>query len=81
MMAGDHDNIMYIMSEAHRPRNLPVPYADRLNRWCLDLLHEDFVIFSVPGGKNLFNDYHTRGGAPAATRGGEGLLLAAGTRG
>ena len=57
---------MYIMADAHRPANLPVPYEDRLNRWCLDLINEDFFIYSVPGEMNLFNDFHTRGGAPGA---------------
>ena len=27
-------------------------------------MNEDFTIYTVPGTKNLFNDFHTREGAP-----------------
>ena len=35
-----------------------------MQRWCLDWAHEDFKVYSVPGSKNIFNDFHSRHGAP-----------------
>ena len=35
-----------------------------MQRWCMDWAHEDFKIYSVPGSQNLFNDFHSRRGAP-----------------
>ena len=66
MAAGDHRNIMYIMSKDHRPPVLKTTSHDRLNRWCLRWKHTNFQIYHVPGVMNTFNDFHTRAGAPEA---------------
>ena len=52
------------MMPKQRPASLGTPAKERLNRWCMDWAHEDFKIYSVPGEKNLFNDFHSRGAAP-----------------
>ena len=62
--AGDHANITYVQVQSKRPASLGTASQDRLNRWCLDWSHEDFSIYTIPGEINLFNDFHSRGGAP-----------------
>ena len=64
--AGDHKNILYIMHRQHRPKILKKTSHDRLNRWCLKWRHADFQMYHVPGVMNLFNDFHTRAGAPGS---------------
>lgn len=62
--AGDHRNITYIQVASRRPACIGTAARERMRRWCLDWAHEDFKIYSVPGSKNLFNDFHSRNGAP-----------------
>ena len=64
--AGDHRNITYVMRRHKRPANLNRTSHDRLNHWCQDWAHQQFQIYSVPGKQNLFNDFHSREGAPGA---------------
>ena len=64
--AGDHRNITYIQVASSRPACIGTAGRERMQRWCLDWAHEDFKIYSVPGSQNLFNDFHSRNGAPAA---------------
>ena len=62
--AGDHRNITYIQVASLRPACIGTASKERMQRWCLDWAHEDFKIYSVPGDQNLFNEFHTRSGAP-----------------
>ena len=48
------------------PPNLNRASHDRLNRWCQDWAHQDFQIYTIPGELNLYNDFHSRAGAPEA---------------
>ena len=57
---------MYVMRRKKRPANLNRANHDRLNHWCQDWEHQNFQIYTVPGEQNLFNDFHSRGGAPDA---------------
>lgn len=66
MAAGDHANITYVQRRNKRPANLGKASADRLNHWCHDWSHEHFQIYTIPGKINLYNDFHSRGGAPDA---------------
>ena len=66
LAGGDHRNIVYIMNKKRRPALLKQTSHDRLNRWCLQWAHADFQIYHVPGEMNLFNDFHSRAGAPRA---------------
>lgn len=46
------------------PKQRPgTPAKESLSRWCVDWAHEDFKIYSVPGEKNLFNDFHSHSAA------------------
>jgi len=64
---GDHANITFIQVPGNRPASIGTPAQARLRHWCLDWAHENFRIYSMPGEDNLFNDFHTRGGAPRRT--------------
>ena len=64
LAAGDHRNITYIMNRLHRPKILKKTSHDRLDRQCLKWRHTDFQMYHVPGVMNLFNDFHSRAGAP-----------------
>ena len=64
--AGDHRNITYVQRRQKRPANLNRASRDRLNHWCQDWAHEDFQIYIIPGKMNVYNDFHSRGGAPDA---------------
>ena len=64
--AGDHRNITYVQRRHKRPPNLGRASRDRLNHWCQDWAHENFQIYTIPGKMNLFNDFHSRQGAPEA---------------
>ena len=64
--AGDHRNITYVQRKNKRSPGLGKASVDRLDRWCHDWSHEDFQVYTLPGEMNLFNDFHTRDGAPDA---------------
>ena len=64
--AGDHRNITYVMRRNKRPASLSRASHDRLNHMCQDWAHQNFQIYTLPGEKNLFNDFHSRAGAPKA---------------
>ena len=64
--AGDHRNITYVQRRSKRPPNLGRASQDRLNHWCQDWAHENFQIYTIPGKMNLYNDFHSREGAPGA---------------
>lgn len=66
MCAGDHTNITYVQVQEARPATLGTATQDRLNRWCLNWHHEDFLIYTVFGEQNSYNDFNSRDGVPGA---------------
>lgn len=64
VIGDDHENIVHIVMKKNRPASIGKASQDRLNRECVMLMMENFMIYRVPGVDNLYNDYHTRTGAP-----------------